>query len=130
MERPRVNSRIIKAQPILTSDQKLPPLKQFSDEWFITKWLEDWTGNDVRLAIDKHINLVDLILDNPEDSSQIVNMVKGMARKYDSTMATVTNILTWFGERRPDIYQALTERKEGIIWLNLQVEKLTQMFYG
>lgn len=122
--------KVIQAKPALTSDQQLPPLKQFSDEWFITKWLEDWTGNDVRLAIDRQINLVDLILDNPEESSKIVNMVKGIARKYDSNMATVTNILTWFGERRSDIYQALTERKEGIIWLNLQVEKLTQMFYG
>jgi len=97
----------------VTQTPSLPPLQPFSDEWFIVRFLEPWTAEDIRYAIDNNINLWDLVTENPEASKGLLDI----ASKYDASEVGVKDIQFWFMVRLPHLYRALVERQEGILWL-------------
>lgn len=101
---------------------RLPPVKPFSDEWFLLQFLKNWTPDDIRLAIRKNIDLAELMLKHPEKSRPFMNL----ACKHREAASEVTagDILVWFSIRRPDLYKAIVEDEAGIKWVIKNTSKL------
>lgn len=96
----------------------LPPLKTFSDEWFLYKFTEDWTAEDIRYAIDNDLRLDEMLLEN----AVIRAMLQRVARKKPNENILINfldleNLLFWFSERRPDLYAELTYDQISRDWL-------------
>ena len=90
-----------------------PPIKPFSDEWFVLKFLEGWTADDLRLAIEKDMDLEELILKHPEEAKPIRLIAEG----YDPSGWSLGDILYWFSVRRPDLYKVIVESERGVEWV-------------
>jgi len=97
----------------LNRKPRLPPVKPLSDEWFLLQFLKDWTANDIRLAIEKDVDLEELILEHPREAKSL----KLMAESHDPSAWTLGDILYWFSVRRPDLYRAIVETEKGLEWL-------------
>jgi len=97
----------------LQAKLNLKPVKPFSDEWFILNFLEGWTADDIKLAIEKDVDLEELILNHPKESKPI----KILSENYDPSEWTLGDILYWFSVRRPDLYKAIVQSERGIEWL-------------
>jgi len=97
----------------LQAKPSLPPIKPFSDEWFVLKFLEGWTADDLRLAIEKDMDLEELILKHPEEAKPIKLMSEG----HDPSGWSLGDILYWFSVRRPDLYKVIVESERGVEWV-------------
>ena len=97
----------------LQAKPKLGPVKLFSDEWFILNFLEGWTADDLRLAIEKNVDLEKLILEHPREAKPIRLIAEG----YDPSEWTLGDVLYWFSARRPDLYRVIVESERGVEWV-------------
>ena len=80
-------------------------LEPFSPQWFLFKFLEEWTPEDLEKAIKKDVKvdlsfLGDYIID-----------------------AVVNEVLKWFREYRPDLHKVLAT-DEGIAWLKRNIKRI------
>ena len=88
-------------------------VKTFTDEWFLLKFLQDWTGDDINLAIDRDIDLQELIVGHPDEASPIATISRG----YDPEGWSIKEVLGWFKDRRPDMYETIIENVKGVNWV-------------
>ncbi len=98
---------------LLKAKRSLPPVKPLSDEWFVLKFLEGWTADDIRLAIEKDVDLEELILEHPEEARPLRLTSMG----HDPSGWTLGDVLYWFSVRRPDLYTAIVESERGVEWV-------------
>ena len=76
----------------------------FTAEWFLYNFLKDWTPDDLRLVIKKGVDI---------ELGAFKDVIVEMA---------VREVLNWFKQYRPDLWEVLTT-EEGLQWLRRQVER-------
>jgi hypothetical protein len=106
VERPSQRlSRADEARWVAVSPPKVEPL---TPEWAALKFLEPWTADDLRLAIEKDVR-VDLAPFWPFVEDTVVQYLVG-----------------WFKTYRPDLASVL-ETEEGRAWLKRNLRTLTRL---
>jgi len=111
----------------ISQARQLRKVKPLTAEWLALQFLKYWTVEDIQIAIEKKIDLQELIVDNPDEAIPL----SGSARLFDLSW-TVGDILFWFSQRRPDLYNALAT-EEGIQWIinhHLQRDKIKETLTG
>ena len=77
----------------------------YTPQWFLFNFLKAWTPEDLKAAIEKNVQ-VDLSV----FGDYVVDMV-------------VREVLNWFKQYRPDLYQVLST-DEGIAWLKKNITRI------
>lgn len=96
-----------------------------SDEWFVLRFLKDWTADDVRTAIRKDVDLAQLMLRHPRESG----FLRKIAGRHNPSSVTVGDVLYWLSVRRPDLYRAVVEAEggRGVEWIAKNIEGLRRI---
>jgi hypothetical protein len=99
---PNLNSNSSKWVPV----EAPPQIKPLTPEWAALKFLEDWTPNDIELAIKKNFEI---------DLGPFWSYVESIVIK---------EVLNWFKTYRPDLHKVLAT-EDGIRWLKMNIRKMT-----
>lgn len=105
---------------------KLPPVAIMSDEWMILQFLKKWTGEDIRNAIRNSIDLAALFNEHRSLANGVGWIARRNARPLNPYLSP-DNILFWFKERRPDLFQAIIGEPGGVAWLQTQFTNLRSL---
>ena len=81
-----------------------PPLQSFTPEWALFRFLQNWTPEDMQIAIKKDVAL---------DLSAYINLIE----KY-----VTDELLNKFKIYRPDLYEVLS-KNEGKAWLRRKIRQ-------
>jgi hypothetical protein len=98
---PNLNSNSSKWIPV----EAPPQIKPLTPEWAALKFLEDWTPNDIELAIKKNFEI---------DLGPFWSYVEDMV---------VEKILEWFKTFRSDLYMVLASN-QGRLWLRQNIRRI------
>jgi len=95
----------VPVEDTLERSRRASELEPFSPQWFLFKFLEHWTPEDLEVAIKKDVQvdlsfLGDYIID-----------------------AVVNEVLKWFKEYRPDLHKVLAT-DEGVSWLKRNIKRI------
>lgn len=83
-----------------------PQVEPLTPEWAALKFLEDWTPQDIELAIKKNVEL-----NLAPFWSYVENIV-------------IKEILNWLRVHRPDLHNVLASER-GIKWLKMNLRRIT-----
>lgn len=113
------------AIPVRTPTQNvsLPPVKVFSAEWAIIKYLEGWRPDDIRIAIRNKTDLVALLRQYEYSTGWLVRLVRGNVGDLQNYLEP-TYILLWFRERLPSLHEAIVSEQGGEAWLQENFQRL------
>jgi len=85
-----------------------PKPEPFTTDWMVLQLLNEWTSEDIKIAIERDIDL---------DIRLIISLVEDLVLER-----TVEEVLKWFHAYRPDLYAVLAT-KDGIEWLKRKIRK-------
>jgi len=104
---------------------RLPPVKIFSAEWGLIKYLEGWRPDTIRYAIRNNTNLVELLREYENDyaTGWLVKLVRGNAGELQNYLDP-TYVLVWFSERLPRLHEAIVSEQGGEAWIQENFQRL------
>jgi len=82
-------------------------VKPFSPQWLALQFLVDWTPEDIEMAIDRDVEI---------NLRPFISVVENIV---------IQEILKWFKDKRPDIYEVLSTNK-GTNWLRKNICKIME----
>jgi len=113
--------------PLPPVQKHLPDVVLLSDEWSVLQFLKKWTPDDIREAIRSDAKLAQLFVDHRGIANGMGWIARRRGRSDLSPFINLGNILTWFHERRDDLFQAIITEPGGIAWLDRNFNELRQV---